>query len=366
MKKFQVKVPGKLYVAGEYAVVEPGYSAIAIAVNKFVYLTIESALSDFGTIFSNGYTKEAVRWRRVDGKVMLDTQSPELDYVLSAVHTVEEYVESFEVDLKAYHLNLRSELDSASGEKFGLGSSGAVTVAVVRGLLELYEIEINELLVYKLSVISQMKLGVNSSFGDLATSSFTGWVRYTNFDHTSVSTALLEKPLFDIVNMEWLRLQIESLTVTSEIRFLIGWTGSPVSSHNLVGNVQKKKAQSVNDYEHFLFESKASVDLLTQALLDYDPVKIKLAISKNRQALLRMGTQTNVVIETPLLTELCEIANHFGGAGKTSGAGGGDSGIAFYFAENSKINILKHWESVGITHLPIEVYTDNSLITKSE
>jgi len=32
----QVKAPGKLYIAGEYAVTEPGYKSVLIAVDRFV------------------------------------------------------------------------------------------------------------------------------------------------------------------------------------------------------------------------------------------------------------------------------------------------------------------------------------------
>ena len=35
-----VKVPGKLYLAGEYAVVEPGTPAVIVAVDRFVHLKI--------------------------------------------------------------------------------------------------------------------------------------------------------------------------------------------------------------------------------------------------------------------------------------------------------------------------------------
>ena len=36
-----VKAPGKLYIAGEYAVVEPGCPAILVGLNRYVYATIE-------------------------------------------------------------------------------------------------------------------------------------------------------------------------------------------------------------------------------------------------------------------------------------------------------------------------------------
>ena len=37
----QVKAPGKLYVAGEYAVTEPGYKSVLIAVDRFVTAQLE-------------------------------------------------------------------------------------------------------------------------------------------------------------------------------------------------------------------------------------------------------------------------------------------------------------------------------------
>ncbi|MGQ3399414.1 phosphomevalonate kinase, partial [Staphylococcus aureus] len=48
----QVKAPGKLYIAGEYAVTEPGYKSVLIALDRFVTATIEEADQYKGTIHS--------------------------------------------------------------------------------------------------------------------------------------------------------------------------------------------------------------------------------------------------------------------------------------------------------------------------
>ena len=48
----QVKAPGKLYIAGEYAVTEPGYKSVLIALNRFVTATIEPSTQVEGTIHS--------------------------------------------------------------------------------------------------------------------------------------------------------------------------------------------------------------------------------------------------------------------------------------------------------------------------
>ena len=45
------EAPGKLYVLGEYAVVEPGHRAILIAVDRYVRVEARPA-EDAGTLFS--------------------------------------------------------------------------------------------------------------------------------------------------------------------------------------------------------------------------------------------------------------------------------------------------------------------------
>ena len=54
--------PGKLYIAGEYAVVEPGHPAILVAVDRFVTVSVSPATRQptpghdvGGRIFSDRY-----------------------------------------------------------------------------------------------------------------------------------------------------------------------------------------------------------------------------------------------------------------------------------------------------------------------
>ena len=56
----QVKAPGKLYIAGEYAVTEPGYKSVLIALNRFVTATIEPSTQVEGTIHSKTLHHEPV------------------------------------------------------------------------------------------------------------------------------------------------------------------------------------------------------------------------------------------------------------------------------------------------------------------
>ena len=54
------------------------------------------------------------------------------------------------------------------GKKFGLGSSGSVVVLVVKALLALYNLSIDQDLLFKLASAVLLKRGDNGSMGDLA------------------------------------------------------------------------------------------------------------------------------------------------------------------------------------------------------
>lgn len=356
MTDIHIQTPGKLFVAGEYAVVEPGHSAIIIAIDRFIHLRIKSTTPNYGQVFSKGFTEEPIKWTRSRNRFWLEKQNYRLKYVRSAIHTTERYLYERKVPLKLFDIEISSELRDEEGKKLGLGSSGAITVATVRGLLQFYGIKDSDELVYKLSVLAQINLGDNSSFGDLAASSFTGWIHYTNFDHSYVLDRFRRIPTQQLVEREWPSLAIQRLEVRNAVQFLIGWTGSPASSNRLVGDVQTQKKQSQQEYEHFLNESKKSVDQLAVALKTHQPKQIKEAIQRNRKALLEMGQQTGVNIETPALKQLIEQADKNDAVAKTSGAGGGDSGIAFVFDENKRTNLIKDWKKQGITHLPLNIY----------
>ena len=65
----QVKAPGKLYIAGEYAVVEPGYKSILIAVDRFVTASIEDSNATQGTIHSRLYIMNQSHFKDVKIKL---------------------------------------------------------------------------------------------------------------------------------------------------------------------------------------------------------------------------------------------------------------------------------------------------------
>ena len=88
---------------------------------------------------------------------------------------------------------------------------------------------------------------------------------------------------------------------------------------------------------------------------------IKHQISVNRRLLQHFAAMNNIAIEIPRLTELIEIANKFGGAAKTSGAGNGDCGIVITDENTDVDRLRKEWLKNKI--LPLAFHIHQSELT---
>lgn len=110
------KAPGKLYIAGEYAVVENGYPAILVALNQFVTCSIKVSPADTGRIISEQYHENSLLWRRQGDKMVVDQRDNPFAYILSAISVTEEYARSLDRQLQIYDIYIDSQLDSANGK----------------------------------------------------------------------------------------------------------------------------------------------------------------------------------------------------------------------------------------------------------
>ncbi|ALS02967.1 phosphomevalonate kinase [Enterococcus silesiacus] len=351
----EVSTPGKLFIAGEYAVVEPGHPAIIVAVDQFVTVTLETA-ENVGSIQSAQYSSLPVRWTRRNNELVLDIRENPFHYVLAAIRLTEKYAQEQEKELSFYHLKVTSELDSSNGRKYGLGSSGAVTVATVKALGLFYDLALTEEEIFKLSALAHLEVQGNGSCGDIAASCYGGWIAFSTFDHHWVTDQVQKQALTGLLQATWPKLMIQPLTVPKKLRLLIGWTGSPASTSDLVDQVNQSKEVQETAYQQFLDESKSCVETMITGFQTENISLIQTQIRKNRQLLQQLTSITGVTIETPALKKLCNLAQTCGGAAKSSGAGGGDCGIVLFKQKSGILPLMSSWEKEGITPLPLHVY----------
>lgn len=353
----QVKAPGKLYIAGEYAVVEPGYKSILIAVDRFVTASIEDSNAPQGTIHSKTLHHEPVTFQRREDRIVVSdlNAAKQLKYVITAIEIFEQFVRSNNMPLKHFNLTIDSNLDDTNGHKYGLGSSAAVLVSVVKALNEFYGMHLSNLYIYKLAVIANMKLQSLSSCGDIAVSVYTGWLAYSTFDHEWVSQQIEDTSVNDVLNKNWPGLHIEPLQPPENMEVLIGWTGSPASSHHLVSEVKRLKSDPTF-YGKFLERSHLCVEKLIHAFKTNHIKGVQQMIRINREIIQSMDKEATVDIETAHLKVLCSVAEKYGGAAKTSGAGGGDCGITIINKGINKQRIYDEWLENEVKPLEFNIY----------
>ncbi|MGO2658443.1 phosphomevalonate kinase [Mycetocola reblochoni] len=351
----RVSAPGKLFIAGEYAVVETGQPAVLVAVDRYLTVELQPATGE-GRLISDQYGRLPVLWRRAGSRLVLDTDQRPFDYVLEAISAVESYATESGHPLGYYDLTISSELDDMSGRKFGLGSSAAVTAATVQALDRFYDLGLSRLELLKLAYLATMRVNANGSGGDLAASMFGGWIAYTAFDRAWVADNRERMSTVEMVRSEWPGLSVRAITPPSALQLIVGWTGVPASTMSLVSSVQDRKSTTNSHYGEFLSQSRACVEELVAAFEADDAVVAQRQIRQARRLLQRLSAESELVIETPALRLLCDSAGRAGGAAKSSGAGGGDCGIVLIDTGIDVRPMLREWELNDIRHLAIGVH----------
>mgnify|MGYP001736057783 CR=1 FL=1 len=351
------KAPGKLFIAGEYAVVESGHGAIVAAVSRYLTVTIDET-TNVGTLTSTQNPDVIVEWTREGDQFCTKGDHP-YRLVEEAILVAEQYVRECGTATNAlYSLAITSELDDAKrGIKYGLGSSGAVVVATIQAILDFYKTPHTPLLVYKLSVLTNLRLSQRGSFGDIAASAFRGMVYYTSPDRSELLVKLQSQTIKEICDTNWKDLTIERLPEIPDFTLLVGWTGQVAITDSLIQATEKKRKVATDSafYKGFLGKSHAIVQGLQSAWNKQNIPALQEGIRANRALLNEFAREMQLEIETPALQTLCDLAEQVGACAKTSGAGGGDCGICFTKNETERKQIEKQWAKAQIQVLPLTI-----------
>ncbi|MFC3041756.1 phosphomevalonate kinase [Virgibacillus xinjiangensis] len=351
-----LKVPGKLMVAGEFAVLEPHHRLIVMAVDRFVYATVES--SDKYRLSLEDFQLYDLPWKIEEGRVHIESSDPRIKFAEDAMSTAVAYLLEQSANLAPFQLSIKSELDDASGVKYGLGSSAAVVVAVISSVLHhVMEDEPQKELIFKLAAMSHIKTQGNGSGADVAASSYGGFLQYTSFQAEWLSDALKStSTVTDVLEKDWIYHSIQPVYLPDDVYVCIGWTGKPASTKKLVDEILQLKADLPGAYGKFLRDSRMAVNELLKGINHQDTSRILTGVKWNRTALAQVGNKAGVEVETKLLSRLCDLAEAYGGAGKPSGAGGGDCGIAFMPSPEQAEKLMNAWAAEGIKPLALHPY----------
>ena len=318
-----VKTCGKLYWAGEYAILEPGQLALIKAIP--IYMTAEIKASNNYRLYSDMFSYS------VDLR-------PDSSYTLiqETVALVEEYLTAQGVELQPFSLDIRGKMER-EGKKFGLGSSGSVVVLVIKAMLAFYERLADRELLFKLASAVLLKRGDNGSMGDIACIVSEDLVLYQSFDREKVAQWLEKEELQVVLDRDW-GFSIRSVEPALEFDFLVGWTKEVAVSSHMVKQIKDNMNSS------FLQASKETVANLVKALEVGQEETIIDLLEQASQLLEDLSSE----IYTPSLRQLKNASRDLKAVAKSSGAGGGDCGIALSFDQDSTTLLKNRWADLGI------------------
>ena len=318
-----VKTCGKLYWAGEYAILEPGQLALIKAIP--IYMTAEIKASNNYRLYSDMFSYS------VDLR-------PDSSYALiqETVALVEEYLTAQGVELQPFSLEIRGKMER-EGKKFGLGSSGSVVVLVIKAMLAFYDRPAERYLLFKLASAVLLKRGDNGSMGDIACIVSENLVLYQSFDREKVAQWLEKEELQAVLDRDW-GFSIRSVEPALEFDFLVGWTKEVAVSSHMVKQIKDNMNAS------FLQASKETVANLVKALEVGQEETIIDLLEQASQLLEGLSSD----IYTPSLRQLKNASRDLKAVAKSSGAGGGDCGIALSFDQDSTTLLKKRWADLGI------------------
>lgn len=334
----EVRVPGKLMLLGEYAVLEPGAEALVLAVDRFVRVQIEGGAAftldcpDIGVHSLVGHaTPDGLAWSR-DGQPADTTKLAFVDRTLGLAMAI---ARAMGREPSPCRMHIASEL-GAGDTKTGLGSSASVVVAVAASVLAWCGVRVDDAagrtLVFQIAALAHfLAQSRRGSGADVAAAVSGGIVAYRNPGFEALlGNVAGEVPsaavTFAILGRPWSRLRLDGFPWPEGSAFVAASTGEAASTTRLIDRVVGLTGR---DEERFRELALTLGELSRRTIADGSAAALGSAMQAHQQALERFDADCGGLgIVTPAIQRLVAIARKLDLPAKISGAGGGDSVVA--------------------------------------
>jgi|TARA_B110000438_G_scaffold262808_1_gene274367 phosphomevalonate kinase len=213
MKTIEISAPGKIIIAGEFAVLAEA-PAISMAINKRAKATIIEHNKNIHVLKIIGFKDKellftvndngTIEWLDV---VLNDPIKLFFECLWRQINIIPTAFYKFVLDTSGFY-------DEISGLKYGIGSSAALTVAMAGVFIETFKLPIG---VKELALKTHREFqGASGSGVDIATSLEGGIIKYFRMER--IKTTALELP--------------------EDLKFKIFWSGIPVSTPKQLSKVK--------------------------------------------------------------------------------------------------------------------------------
>jgi phosphomevalonate kinase len=278
-RALRVSAPGKMMIAGEYAVLE-GAEAVVASVDRRALVTLSAGTQVNAMPPEVSATRALVEQRlgAVPGALALD---------VSALQQ--------------------------SGKKLGLGSSAAAAAATAGVLLRAHGRDLGDpnvrALALELALEGHRSVAPQGSGADVAASVLGGFVRFRRLGD-GVETHALPWP--------------------QALHCVVVWTGEPARTNVLVAKVQALASSDPRTHRRSMAALAAESDRFVSALMGSELPEIIESFHAFGTAMGDLGSAAGAPIIDETTARVRELARAHGGAAKPSGAGGGDVALALF------------------------------------
>lgn len=291
MSKVTFSAPGKVVLAGEYAVLD-GAPAICMAVDRRARVTISRGNKDHHTVMAPGYSGALGRFTSNDGH--FEWLEGGQDFAL--VEHVWQAADINASDHLALSLDSDAFVDTATGSKIGIGSSAALCAALSKAMSEIAAANIE---VHQIAMAAHRSLQHGAGSGvDIACSLAGGLIEYRVAGETAQSR-------------QW----------PDGLKFALLWSGVPAST---TGKLRDLAA-------HERYPSRQTLGAAAEDLASHwsagSVAEILHDLRRYTAALRAFSIDHDLGIFDAGHAELDNAAAASGLVYKPCGAGGGDLGI---------------------------------------
>jgi len=317
----KVSAPGKLMIAGEYAVLD-GAEAIVAAVGRRAFASLITRPSESQAQTSSTLPMEALATRSIAesrvgpqlGEIVIDTSQ------------------------------LRSNKDG-SPTKLGLGSSAAAAAAVAGVIYAAAGRDVSDPAVRKelleVALDGHRSIAPDGSGADVAASVLGGFVRFRRLGK-SVET--------------------HALTWPSSVPLVVVWTGRAVRTSDMLSAVSALAKKDPARHRACMSALGREADQLVSSVISGDISGVIAGLDSYGTSMGLLGDAAGIAILDETTEQIRKLAREHGGAAKPSGAGGGDVVVAGFPGVNESATFRVGCTAKGfeVLSLDLGVYGERS------